>query len=123
MELIGDFTEARGNLVHGNTGAGTRAMRVSNGAVARDNRVFANQNVGIETSVAKVLDNVIYSNATGILVGATGNLIANNLVYANTTVGLDYSGSASSTVINNTFFQPAGDAIRESSSGSTLVDE
>ncbi len=117
LALTGEFADARDNLVHGNL----QGMRVDNGAVASGNRVFDNSTIGIEVSAAKALGNVIYGNATGIRAGASGNQISNNVIYANTSFGLDQSNNASGTVVNNTFFQPVGDAIRESSAGTTLV--
>ena len=100
------------------TGNGSRGIRLSQGATARGNRVFGNASIGIETAIGNVFENEIYSNATGIFVGSGTTQIANNLIYANSTVGIDQSLNTNSSIVNNTIFQPVGDAIRQTASAS-----
>ena len=108
ISISGGFVEARDNTSHGNQ----RGINVSGGAVARNNRVYGNSVYGIQMSQAAAYNNVIYSNAIGIYAGASGNQIANNLIYANTTVGIDHNFQTSSRIVNNTIYQITGDAIR-----------
>ncbi len=108
ISISGGFVEARDNTSHGNQ----RGINVSGGAVARNNRVYGNSVYGIQMSQAAAYNNFIYSNAIGIYAGASGNQIANNLIYANTTVGIDHNFQTSSRITNNTIYQVTGDAIR-----------
>ncbi|MCA9137633.1 MAG: right-handed parallel beta-helix repeat-containing protein, partial [Planctomycetales bacterium] len=122
IQLDGRFAEARDNTVHGTTGTGSRGIRLSQGATARDNRVFGNAGSGIEAVEGNVLGNVIYSNNIGILVSGAGpNQIGNNVIYTNTTAGIDHSGSSNSLIVGNTFYQVAGDAIRNVAAGSVAA--
>jgi hypothetical protein len=109
IEASGDFTEVRSNRVHDNTQQG---IRVTQGAIARDNVVFGNNN-GIETGSGKVYNNTIYANGKGIVaLGNAENQIGNNVIYANTAFGIDQTGQPRSNIFNNTFYQLTGDAIR-----------
>ena len=122
VEASGDFTEVRNNRVFGHAAPfnSPRGIRVSSNATARGNTVFGNTN-GFEVSASKLLDNLIYSNGTGVIAGATNNYIAGNVIYANTSIGIDSGVGASSTITNNTLYQLTGDAIRSvSTSGSVL---
>ena len=78
----------------------------------RNNRVYGNTVYGLQLSDGQAYDNVIYANAIGMYIGATGNQIGNNLIYANTTAAIDHNWQSSSNIYNNTIYQPAGDAIR-----------
>jgi parallel beta-helix repeat protein len=108
ISLSGAFAEAIDNVSRNNS----VGINVTNGAIARENLVHSNSVYGVQMSIGQVLQNVVHSNAIGMYVGATGNLIANNLVYGNTTVGIDHNWQTSSTILNNTVYQPTGDAIR-----------
>jgi Ca2+-binding RTX toxin-like protein len=84
------------------------------------NRVFGNQ-IGIDTAPWRGLlleSNRVYSNATGIRLN-DGNsngedarhVLRNNVVYANTNLAIQVNGYATVDLINNTIYQPVGDAI------------
>jgi autotransporter-associated beta strand protein/parallel beta-helix repeat protein len=100
-----------------------RGIQVLGATTVGENRVYHNTEIGIYAQYASTIrSNVVYSNATGVQVDVFGyyapGLIANNLIYANSLVGINISGpnSQQSTIINNTLYQPLGDAIRISSS-------
>ena len=65
---------------------------------------------------------MIYSNGTGIVdqryYGTTAVLIANNLIYANTTAAISITGQSGVSIVNNTIDQPIGDGIDISGSNS-----
>ena len=71
--------------------------------------------VGIWMDNSTVQQNVVYSNAIGIRVGdqgySPGGKIANNVIYANSQQGV-LVGGGSPQIVNNTIYQPLGDAIR-----------
>jgi hypothetical protein len=84
------------------------------------NRVFGNQ-IGIDTAPWRGLlleSNRVYSNNTGIRLN-DGNsngdearhVLRNNVVYANTNLAIQVNGYATVDLINNTIYQPVGDAI------------
>jgi hypothetical protein len=85
------------------------------------NRVFGNANVGITAVVDTVVrGNDIYANATGIqgmdvsiprLIPFTGSIL-NNLVYANSSAGIQIEGADGAQLRNNTVYQLRGDGIR-----------
>ncbi len=108
ISLSGDFVEARDNTSHGNQ----RGINLTSGAIARNNRVYGNTVYGMQLSDGQAYNNLIYSNAIGMYVGAFGNQIGNNLIYGNATVGIDHNWQTSSNVFNNTIYQHTGDAIR-----------
>ncbi len=85
---------------------------LTSGTIARNNRVYGNSVYGMQLSDGQAYNNVIYSNAIGMYVGASGNQIGNNLIYGNATVGIDHNWQTSSSVFNNTIYQLTGDAIR-----------
>jgi parallel beta-helix repeat protein len=122
IEANGAFVEVRGNRVFGHTSPvnNPRGLRVSGGALARDNVVFGNT-TGIETSASSVFDNIVYSNGTGILTGGSPTAIANNLIYGNSLAGIDQGVSAVSSLLNNTIYQLTGDAIRAAQASGTLA--
>ena len=110
---LSGVAEAIGNEVHSNVTGIT-----SSSATVMDNRVYNNTMVGIVMSgAAQVLGNQIYSNSVGIqgTAFAQGE-ISNNVVYANTNQGLliqaSNSGVKGLRLLNNTVFQPVGDAVR-----------
>ena len=78
------------------------------------NRVYHNSNIGIRASDL-VQGNVVYSNGVGIRItgGPTAGRTSNNIVYANTTAGiLVGAGVSKYQIVNNTVYQPVGDAVR-----------
>ncbi|MCW5625103.1 MAG: tandem-95 repeat protein, partial [Burkholderiales bacterium] len=105
---LGGNAIAEGNSVHDNR----RGLSVS-GATARGNEVFANTQAGIEATNALISGNRIYSNPIGIS-GIQGSRIENNVLYANTNVGIygSYPYDSVTTVVNNTIYQPVGDGVR-----------
>jgi hypothetical protein len=96
--------EARANVVHGNT---TGIHIWQNGGSVFNNRIYNNTTgiVGDDYS-SLIRGNVIYSNSVGI--DGSGQ-IENNLVYANSNQGMAIYYRSS--VINNTVYQPVGNAI------------
>ena len=98
--------EARDNLVRDNydgiTGTGTMTA----------NRAYHNSHVGIVAAGGDlVVANVIYSNGIGIQSSGAGNRFTNNLVYANTTLGVGIHIGSGTPLVNNTIYQPQGDAL------------
>jgi hypothetical protein len=112
---------AEGNEVYGN-GSGINVYS----AYVRDNRVYANADVGINTAYSLVEGNRVYSNARGV-VASTHNAVRNNVLYANATVGIDVSssnlgyGSSGHGFTNNTVYQVTGDAIRLNSASDVYL--
>ncbi|MBI1396537.1 MAG: tandem-95 repeat protein, partial [Betaproteobacteria bacterium] len=98
-----------GNTVHENR----RGLYLGSGAIARGNEVHANVQAGIELDNATATGNRIHSNPIGID-GAFSSLIDNNVIYANTNFGIveNYPFDDPGTIVNNTIYQPVGDAIR-----------
>ncbi|MCC5830183.1 MAG: right-handed parallel beta-helix repeat-containing protein, partial [Phycisphaeraceae bacterium] len=89
------------------------------GSVVSDNLIF-NNGVGIVANSGglTIQNNRIHSNDIGLR-GDTwfGGLVENNLLYANTNVGIRIAANGSGNTtpkqfINNTIYQPVGDAIR-----------
>ncbi|MEX2185792.1 MAG: right-handed parallel beta-helix repeat-containing protein [Pirellulales bacterium] len=83
----------------------------------QNNRAFGNA-VGIRVyGVSQVLGNKVYSNAIGISGDPSSGFngrIANNLVYANANQGIyiERSFGAGGEIVDNTVYQPVGEAIR-----------
>src|SRR4029079_2179441 len=109
----------RRNEVHDN------GQGISSSGLVTDNRVFHNTGIGIQAvNAARVLGNVVYDNATGI-VGTTSffgpgfsGRIANNVVYDNRDRGIRVGESTGGQVVNNTIVQLTGEAVRvEGSNG------
>lgn len=99
--------QAEDNAIFGNSNG-----IVATGAAVTSNRVYHNSNVGILANGGdRLLQNVVYSNATGIQSYNTGNSITNDLVYANSTLGIGVHNGPDTSVVNNTVFQPLGDAL------------
>ena len=102
--------DAEGNVVHHNY----NGILANYGANATGNRAYANLNAGVLINHASNADgNSVYNNSTGIWVyGSSTGSVRNNLIYANRNQGIVLSGSNGTDVVNNTIFQPVGDAIR-----------
>ena len=100
---------ADGNFVHNNS----QGLLV-NGSVARRNEIYANTGLGLYISGGTASGNRIYDNSSGIYDDVYSSRIENNVVYANTNSGITlnnyYSGSGAA-VVNNTIYQPVGDAL------------
>ena len=81
------------------------------GAIAVGNEVYANKSVGISLYSATASGNRVYSNPTGI--AETGySQIENNVVYANTNVGISIGGYHNGQMVrDNTLYLPVGDAV------------
>ena len=104
-----------GNIIRSNStgifagGAGTLA----------NNRIYNNTAIGIDLAADMIArDNVIYSNDIGVQGTKSANTVGlgpflyNNLIYANATIGISVVGGAHAQILNNTVFQPLGDAFR-----------
>src|SRR5205814_714438 len=81
-----------------------------------NNRVYHNADAGISADYGSSLTaNVVYSNLVGVkLTSSFNSRISNNLIYANANQGIYAQAIYSSgfQVVNNTIYQPAGDAVR-----------
>ncbi|MDP6634998.1 MAG: right-handed parallel beta-helix repeat-containing protein [Phycisphaerae bacterium] len=101
---------AEGNIVHHNY----NGIYANHGADAIGNRVYANLNVGVWINYASNADgNIVYDNSVGISAnGQSTGVVRNNLIYANGNQGVVLAGADGTKVVNNTIFQPVGDAIR-----------
>jgi parallel beta-helix repeat protein len=98
---------------------------ISDRSTTSNNRVYRNS-VGIDGRQYGTIDNNhVYSNAIGITGGAGfyGHILS-NLVYGNTNQGIYIQSSffAGLRIVNNTVYQPVGEAIRieNTSQGITL---
>ena len=102
------------NTVHDNA---TGIYSFSNSsALIQGNTVYHNSGDGIDAQgLTNVIGNTVYGNATGIAFDYTfGSAVQqanNNLVYANANQGILVTGYETVSLINNTVYQPAGDAI------------
>ena len=112
-----------GNTVYGNRYGIVTISRAS------ANRVYHNSVIGIEVGLSGIADgNYVYSNPIGIQAGIGGygnsTQVLNNLVYANTNqgilVGRTYAAN-NVKLVNNTVYQPVGDAILLDGDTSDLV--
>jgi parallel beta-helix repeat protein len=101
----------KGNLSYGNT----TGILVSGEGTISNNSVYSNTAVGISCgSGAAVSQNVIYSNGWGIQANVPAgdpSSFLNNLLYSNSTGGLQLVGGYNTPVVNNTIYQTAGDAF------------
>ena len=83
-------------------------------ATAMGNRVYSNTTGIVAYRESTVQGNTVYSNGIGIQMirgKGAGALVANNLIYDNTDQGIRMSyGTAQ--LLNNTIYQPTGDAVR-----------
>ncbi|MGA2254402.1 MAG: right-handed parallel beta-helix repeat-containing protein, partial [Thermoguttaceae bacterium] len=102
--------EVVANTVHDNA-IGISAY-ASGGAIA-NNVVYHNSGDGIEAERnTPVTGNTIYGNATGIALDYYSlGPVSNNLVYENTNQGILVNSGSTPSIINNTVYQPAGDAV------------
>ena len=102
------------NLVYDNSEG------ISGGSVIRENRVYDNEGIGIESFRNSTIErNVVYDNDVGIVTSNSIPLIQNNVVYHNDTYGILVKRGESTliplnytSVINNTIYQTTGDALR-----------
>jgi hypothetical protein len=84
----------------------------------RNQNLYANTTFGIRAADTNLIENVVYSNPTGVRLTGDGVIARNNLIYANSNQGIlldqanTYGISPGPQVINNTVYQPVGDAIR-----------
>ena len=95
-------------------------ISLSVGAVGIGNRVYANIGTGIELGGgggAVAERNIVYDNAVGI--SESQSRVVNNLVYDNTTDGIQVYGVHDSYrgIYNNTVIQPTGTALRMAVNG------
>ncbi|HMC10036.1 MAG TPA: right-handed parallel beta-helix repeat-containing protein, partial [Pirellulaceae bacterium] len=107
--IRGTGAEIRGNTVYDNYDGIAGDFVVGN-------RAYHNAHAGIVTT-GTAKGNVAYSNAFGLvltsLFSSTPILAANNIIYANSSVGIDVATiTQNDQIINNTVYQPAGDALR-----------
>jgi hypothetical protein len=112
--LTGNDAIAERNVVYNNWSGISAAG--GNGNQVNYNRAYANTSRGIyiTTYGATVTGNVVYANPYGIAVSVYDSYavqVRNNLVYANPTTGIYISDGYNHQVINNTVYQPQGDAI------------
>jgi uncharacterized repeat protein (TIGR01451 family) len=107
--------EARQNTVFDNT------VGITGGGLADNNRVFHNSGIGIVLGSGTIQGNTAYSNGTGIVaeMSSAGPTVLNNLVYANTNLGINAHGYRG-VVMNNTVYQPTGDALLVDQSSSNV---
>ena len=92
-------------------------------ATIQNNLVYHNTTDGLEPERSStVTGNTVYGNATGIALDYYSvSPVSNNLVYSNTNLGvLEYYGS-SAPLINNTVYQPGGDAVNIQDSSVNVV--
>lgn len=106
---------ATGNTLHDN-GSGIVSGNVGNraGGVATNNRIYANQ-VGITDNDpgSDISNNFIYGNVIGLYLWGNSSTVVpirGNLIYANTSRGVDIEAYVAS-LVNNTIYQPTGDAL------------
>jgi hypothetical protein len=120
---LGSGAQATFNVVHDNY----RGIATSGGNTVLGNRVYHNADAGLLVDYnSTVADNVIYSNLIGIWAYyySFSGTISNNLIYANTNQGILLQGvgyySGTPTLVNNTVYQPQGDAIRAEQSSQNV---
>ncbi len=103
------------NVVYANTNGIISDYYFYSASEISNNRVFGNTEAGILTNLGTtVRGNVVYSNRIGIdavmLYYKYSGLIVNNLVYSNSNTAIRVDGAGPS-IINNTLYQPTGNAI------------
>ena len=116
------INEIVGNTVHDNS-IGISAY--ASGGPIENNIVYHNNTDGIEAQRnTPVSGNTIYGNATGIALDYYSlGPVTNNLIYENITQGVLVTYDSSPSIVNNTVYQPAGDAIDMQDSSSNVVLE
>jgi hypothetical protein len=93
-------------------------------ATARGNEIYANRvGVGGQIFRGTFQANRVYSNDVGLDLGYSSGEIANNLFYAhaNQAVVLAYDSNETTRFVNNTVYQPVGDAIRLEQNASNVL--
>jgi parallel beta-helix repeat protein len=134
IDVEGD-ADARDNVVYDNQdgiiqGSIQGSESETEGTI-EENRVYGNSDIGISAAVdGRVSHNEVYSNAIGIQgtdfsfpdpnsALAPGSpfqgSILNNVVYANSDVGILIADGDGAQVTNNTVYQPQGDGVRVNS--------
>ena len=114
--------QATQNVVFDNSEGITAFWYDGYGTIINNNRVYHNSNIGIHVYNDSIVQgNTVYSNSVGIQAdpwyywGAAypfSGAIINNLVYANTNQGIIINMGSGARVVNNTVYQPVGDAVR-----------
>jgi len=115
--LTGANVSASGNYVFGNQ----LGVSLNTGAQLSGSEVYANT-TGVYVDGGIVRGNRIYSNATGVL-DYRNALIENNLVYANSNVGIEVTNTQNATtgaIRSNTIYQPVGDGLRIGASATNV---
>ena len=143
-----------GNHIFGQTASGDVGLDVGTGTIAKNNDVYGNFNgIYIENSSASVTGNRIFSNSnSGVVIGNNGGVvignriysnktgisgtpysfqsydIENNLIYTNTSAGIDITGGgatagAPNKIIGNTIYQSVGSAVRLSTASINAILE
>ena len=107
---VTDNANAVDNVVHHNY----NGIYANYGADAIGNRVYANLSLGVAIDHGSNAEgNRVYDNSVGIWgYGHSAGAVRNNLIYANGNQGIVLAGANGTDIINNTIFQPVGDAIR-----------
>jgi hypothetical protein len=126
----------RGNFMHDNR-IGISAQYANATVMIEDNRLYAND-IGVQFSIADATTrgneiyanrvgvggqifrgtfqaNRVYSNDVGLDLGYSSGEIANNLFYAHANQAVvlrSYDSNATTRFVNNTVYQPVGDALR-----------
>ena len=128
--------EVRENEIHGNfNGVKAHSSLIGGNRYATlviGNRVYDNTDTGIiSCEITEIAKNVVYSNSTGIRTGETDlylfyGEIRNNLVYSNANYGvlIEYAEEwqkYTPTILNNTIYQPVGDAVRVTDSSNVVL--
>ena len=143
-----------GNHIFGQTASGDIGLDVGIGSVAKNNDIYGNFNgIYIENSSASVTGNRIFSNSnSGVVIGYNGGVvignriysnktgisgtpysyqsydIENNLIYANTSAGIDISGGGATAgalnkIIGNTVYQSVGSSVRLTTSVNAILED
>ena len=116
---LNDGAIGTGDVVYGNA----QGVFVGDDATELlDSRVYANTGTGISlggggySGNSQLIGNIVYSNAVGIIENAIvnppyGDTISDNLVYANTSIGIQIIGQAKTLLASNTVYQSVGTAV------------
>ena len=100
-----------GNTVYGSsTGLG-----LEDTAEALNNVVYGSSGDGISLEYTNynytITGNILYGNEIGIGGGGTSSEIENNLIYNNVASGIAITSGATLSILNNTVYQPTGQAL------------
>ena len=107
------------NLIYGNTNGIVGGCCGAN--LITQNNIYNNSGAGIIAFNADAItQNVIDANGSGVL-GESGicidsivpfsGVIQNNLIYGNASVGISIQGGYGARILDNTVYQPTGDAV------------